>query len=77
MSIFQFNTNIDIWFHLHSALNIWGVNCGGNRKAVSCEQCPQGQGMAGCKGECMWHRNACIKKGILSRLKIRLRHFKI
>ena len=54
-------------------MNVWGVDCG-DHKAVSCDECSQGRGAAGCQGECMWHENACTDKGISLRLKIRLGH---
>ena len=61
-SFYQVQIKIDIWFHSHTDLNFWGVDCGNNHKAVSCKECPPG--VATCKGECKWVDNACVKKGI-------------
>lgn len=34
------------------------VSCG-NHRAASCAECPQGNGAAWCKGDCIWLNNAC------------------
>ena len=44
------------------------VSCG-NHNAISCSECPQGNGFSWCNGQCEWLNEECIWKGILFFLK--------
>jgi len=38
------------------------TNCGGHM-AVSCKECPEGNGAAWCNGDCAWSDGQCVDKG--------------
>ena len=40
------------------------VSCG-NHYAISCLECPQGNGAGWCNGQCMWLNEECTSKGNL------------
>ena len=38
------------------------VSCG-NHQAMSCSECPQGNGESWCNGDCLWDKGTCVSKG--------------
>ena len=38
------------------------MSCG-NHGALTCQECPQGNGAIWCNGDCIWNNNQCVARG--------------